>query len=445
VLARNGTSGLLQGDTTSYLHPGRNLLLHGCFIADGVPDLVRPPGYPLFLAVTSLSGLPAAALANAILSVFSVILVWRLGRAAFGDGRIALGAAWIFAFEPISICISVVLLSETLFLVFFLLCMERIAEFLRGHRLCVLAVAGVWLAAATLVRPVTYYLPVALALGLFLVLARVPGLPLQRQGFAAGDRGLCWKAPAVLLISVLPWIAAWQTRNLVETGYGGFSSLKEVNLYFFTADSVTARVEHRRWHDVQDELGYTGFLNRNGQSYLYQNYLVRHPEQAGWNQAQRLAFMHSEALSVIRAHYKDYLYLCLVDTFKTIVDPGTWYFDHLLQLYPEDPGHPAALFADVGLAHWVKDFVNAHPWEALEKVIFAVALLGVYLFAARGVFRSGMHNPSLWLLLGTALYFLAVSAAAGGPGADARYRLPIMPIICVLAAAGFQRTRTIAE
>jgi len=57
VLARAGTSALINTDTNSYLIPGRNLLLHGSFVADGSPDLLRTPGYALFLAVTAL---PAA-------------------------------------------------------------------------------------------------------------------------------------------------------------------------------------------------------------------------------------------------------------------------------------------------------------------------------------------------------------------------------------------------
>src|SRR5271166_949982 len=205
TLARAGTSALFSPDTAGYLEPGRNLLLHGRFVAEGAPDVFRTPGYALFLAVTSLAGMPAAALANVIVSAFSVILVWRLGRAVSDDGRIALGAAWIFAFEPLSVVSSTLLLSETLFLAFFLLSMERLATFLRGQRLPVLVVAGLWLAAATFVRPVTYYLPVMLAAGLFLALVRVPRLR--------------WKAPALLLLSVLPLQAAWQIRNWAETGY----------------------------------------------------------------------------------------------------------------------------------------------------------------------------------------------------------------------------------
>jgi len=72
-------------------------------------------------------------------------------------------------------------------------------------------------------------------------------------------------------------------------------------------------------------------------------------------------------------------------------------------------------------------------------------LLGLYLFAARGVFRGGMHTANLWLLLGTSFYFLAITALIMGVGADARYRLPIMPIVCIFAAAGFQRKKTIAQ
>jgi hypothetical protein len=429
MLARTGTSALLHADTSSYLIPGRNLLLHGSFVADGVPDLLRTPGYPLFLAITSLAGLLAAALANVILSVFSVILVWKLGKTVCDNNRIALGAAWIFAFEPVSFTYSSVLVSESLFLALFLLSLERLVVFLRGRRLPVLVAAGLWLAAATFVRPVTYYLPLALALGLFLVLVRVPGLR--------------WKAPAVLLISVLPWLAAWQIRNWVETGYSGFSSVREMNLYFFVAADLIARLEHRPYFEVRKELGFTEITNHSGQDYLFPPYLALHPEQAGWSQTQRLAFMHSEAVRIIRAHLGVYLHACIAYFFRTVFNPGAGYFDALMN--PGDPRHIAGLLINQGLARGGRMLVKAYPWVAAEKAAFAVVMLGLYLFAARGVFRGGMHNACLWLLLGTLLYFLAISGIAGGQAADSRYRLPVMPVVCILAAAGARRTKTVAE
>ena len=438
LIARFGTGALLQSDTFSYLEPGRNLLLHGRFIADGVPDLVRTPGYPLFLAIVSLAGMTAAALANVILSVFSVILVWRLGRTAFGDERIALGAAWIFAFEPVSFTDSVVLISETLFLALFLLSMERLAEFLRGHRLRVLAAAGLWLAAATFVRPIAYYLPFALALGLFLVLAHIPSLPPQRQEPVAGDPGLRWKAPAVLLISVLPWLAAWQMRNWVETGYKGFSSITEINLYLDEAADVIANVEHRNFFDVGQELGNIGFTDNSGQFYLFPPYLARHPEQAGWSQGQRLAFMRSEALRIIRSHFGLYLHSCLVTIYKTLFDTGAGHIDALAT--QGSPVHISALLKNEGVERGAVRLAKVYPCLVVEKIAFAVFLLGLYWFAALGAVRCGMHNACLWLLLGTSLYFLAVTgAASAAPIAGGRFRLPVMPAVCILAAAGFRR------
>jgi hypothetical protein len=422
VLARSGTGAFFDYDTASYLEPGRNLLLHGRFVADGAPDLLRTPGYPLFLAITSLGGIPAAVAVNVIISVFSVILVWKLGRTVFGNNRIALVAAWFFAFEPISITQSCVLLSETLFLALFLLSMEQLAEFLRRRSFRVLALAGVWLAAATLVRPITYYLPVALALGLSVVLARVPGLR--------------WKAPAVLLLSALPLLVAWQVRNQVETGYRGLSSVEDVNAYFFLAGDVTALVEHRSFTDVRNELGYLGGVGYGEQAYLYQPYLAQHPEQVGWNQAQRLAFMHSEAVRVIRAHYGIFLRSCVSSIPSMVFRPGVGVFHHLLN--PESAEYDGDLEMAVegkpvnGVINWIR----AHFWMVIEKTAFAAVLLGMYLLAVRGVFRGGMYNACLWLLLGTSLYFFAVTVVAGGPGVYSRYRLPVMPIVCILAAAG---------
>jgi hypothetical protein len=427
-LARFGTNALFRADTVSYLEPGRNLLLHGRFIADGVPDLVRTPGYPLFLALTSLAGFPAAAVANVLLSVFSVILVWKLSRTASGNESMAIVAAWLFAFEPLSVVYSVVLLSENLFLLFFLLSLERITEFLRRKDLRTLGVAGLWLAAATLVRPITYYLPVALALGLFAVLVRVPGLR--------------WKAPAVLLISAMPWLAAWQMRNWITTGYGGMSSVSEINLYCDAAAGVTARLEHRPFLDVRKELGYFDFDNYSGQFYLFPPYLARNPEQAGWTQGKRLAFMHSEAVRVIRAHYGVYLQLCLSSMYTTVFGHDRGYFFTLAN--PETRKDDVTI-KDDGLARGATAHIKPDYWHLADKNVFKLVSLTLYLFAVWGIFRGGIRNGYLYLLLGTLLYILIITAMGTGAMPGVRLRHPVMPLVCIFASAGLVRLKTITR
>jgi len=436
ALARSGTSVIAGGDTASYLEPGRNLLLHGRFLTAGAPEIERTPGYPLFLAVASLPGTAFAALAQVILSAFTVVLVWRLARAVFGGDRIPLMAAWLFAFEPISVIYSVRLLSETLFLALLLLSLERLAVYLRGHRLRELAVAGIWLAAATYVRPIGYYLPLALAVGLIAALARTsglpfqrqwpvagdPGLPPQRQWPVAGDPGLRWKAPAVLLLSVMPWLAAWQLRNWMETRFSGFSSAAIDDLYFFQAAEVTARIEHRPFADTQNDFGYIG----------EQAYVARHPEQAGWSQAQRLAYMEAAAAGVLRAHPGVFIRMYAEGSAVVALTPCATELLRLLAAYSEDSEMPTRVVHE-GPARAALRIALEHPWTAAIMAALEAVLLCLYFLAARGALCGRVRRDLLWLLLGVSLYFLAVS---GGAQALGRYRLPIMPIVCVFAAAG---------
>lgn len=409
ALLRTGSGVIASGDTASYLEPGRNLLLHGRFITGALPEIDRTPGYSLFLALFSLTGPATAALAQVILSAFTVLLAWRLARAVFAEERVALLAAWLFAFEPVSVIYSARLLPETLFLALLLLSLERLAVFLRDRNLWVLAQAGLWLAAATFARPVSYYLPAALALGLFIVLARVPGLR--------------WKAPAVLLLSVLPWLAAWQARNKIETGFGGFSSIVARNLYFYQAAEVEARVEHRSFIEVQSGLGYPD----------EQSYLARHPEQAGWDQARRVEFMRSEAARELRAHPGTALTVQLEGSAMVAFTPCAAELLRLLGVYPQDG--PKRVVSEGPLRSALR-LSSAYPWAAALMAALELVLLGLYLLAARGALSGCARRDALWLLLGVSLYFLAVS---GGAQAVGRYRLPVMPVVCVFAAAGLRR------
>ena len=410
-LIRSGTSIIASGDTASYLEPGRSLLLHGRFVTAALPEIDRTPGYPLFLALASLPGPAVAAFVQVCISVFSVVLVWRLGCAVFGKECTSTGAAWFFAFEPVSVIYSVRLLPETLFLALFLLSLERLAAFLRDRRLPVLAAAGLWLAAATFVRPVTYYLPIALALWLVLALARVPGLR--------------WKAAVVLLACVAPWLAAWQLRNWTETGFGGYSTIVARNLYFYQAAEVTARTEHRPFVQVQSELGYPD----------EQAYREHHSEQADWSQNQRVAFMRSEGDRVLRAHPGVYLRTHVEGSFMVAFTPCAADLLRLLRAYPEDGATPRRVM-DEGPVRAALRLVRAHPWAASVMAILEGALISLYGFAALGAMYGGVRKEVLWLLLGVSLYFLAVS---GGAQAVGRYRLPIMPVVCIFAAAGVRR------
>lgn len=411
ALVRTGSSVLVSGDTVSYLIPGRDLLFHGRFATGALAEINRTPGYPLFLAIASLAGVAFAALAQIAISAISVILVARLAQAVFADEHITLIAAWFFAFEPVSTIYSVRLLPETLYLALLLLSLERMAVFLRNGRLPVLAVSGLWLAAATFVRPVSCYLAFALALGLLVAHIRIPGLR--------------WKAPAVLLVAVLPWLAAWQARNWVEAGFGGFSTIVSRNLYFYQAAGVYARATRRPFAQVQRSFGYPD----------EESYLARHPEQAHWSRSRRAAFMASQAMSILRQYPGVALRMQAEGSTVVALTPCAADLLRMIGAWPHDWPSRIVNRGPLRSALWL---ARAHPLISAVMGALEAFLLLLYFLAARGIVRAGPRNLYVWFLLGVALYFLAVS---GGAQAVGRYRLPVMPIVCILAAAGVAHKR----
>jgi hypothetical protein len=97
-----------------------------------------------------------------------------------------------------------------------------------------------------------------------------------------------------------------------------------------------------------------------------------------------------------------------------------------------------------GAAHYGASLVKNHPGVAASKAVFLLVLLAFYLLALLGIVRGSIENPYLALLLGTAFYFIGLCGVTGGPGYDPRFRIPVLPIVCIFAAAGLLRKKTAA-
>ena len=420
AFALTGTRVMTQGDTASYLEPGRNLLLHGAYTSEAFsqpfPEIDRTPGYPLFTMLTGMifNNVLLTVIAQIILSIGSLLLVHRIARQTFPDRRAGTIAAWLFAIEPISILYTVRLMPETLFVFLLLAVIERLIAFHKTVKLSSVAAAGILLAAATYVRPVSYYLVFPLAAALLFTAPRL--------------RGYKWKAPALLLISILPWLAAWQLRNWAETGYSGFSSIVEKNLYFYQSAEVSAELQHISLAAEQQKLGYQDEAS----------YIAVHPEQRAWSQAQRLHFMRAESVKILSTHRALYLKTHIAGVAVVAFTPCASEFLELVDLYPNPETMPRRILNE-GVLSSVKNVMLAHPGVTMTMAVLEAFLLLLYALAARGVFSYRAATVPLLTLIGIALYFLLIS---GGAQAVGRYRLPVMPELCILAAGGlaaFQR------
>lgn len=180
-----------------------NLVQDGEFaFTPGALTSLRPPLYPALVAgVYQLFGLEnyqAVRLLQAILSLGTVVLVYRLGRELF-EPRVALWAAGLCCFYPSLLGFNNLLLTEVLFtLLLCAACYAVVLHLKRGTLLTALA-AGALIGLAALTRSVVWLLPPVLILFL---------LVLGKGGFVRRLAGA-----AVLVAAFVVTIAPWAVRN----------------------------------------------------------------------------------------------------------------------------------------------------------------------------------------------------------------------------------------
>ena len=194
-------------DSITYLGPAKMLLSgHGFAIEPGLPDLLRTPVYPLFLAAFGAHVLPVIVfqhLLNVALAVAIYVFALRQGR------FVALAAAIVFAVDPPSIHYANKALTETLFTVLLFV------VFALAGRAPVMS--GLLTGVLVLTRPV--------AIAYFVVLAVLRG---RRR------------ATAIFVVAALVLPLAWAVRNRVVGGDFTVSTIGAANLLMYRAAGAMA-------------------------------------------------------------------------------------------------------------------------------------------------------------------------------------------------------------
>jgi 4-amino-4-deoxy-L-arabinose transferase-like glycosyltransferase len=186
-----------------------------------VPDAKRPPGYPVFMAAllsddwrrldeaSAIASIRPVLYGQALLSTLCILLVFLLGRLTLGNAA-GLAAAALTAISPHLVNMNIYLLSEPLFTFYFLAALVFLLHGMReasARPLVEFVLAGLLLAAATLTRPTTQYLPYLLALA------------------GAGLAPSRWRWWLGLVASYQLAVLAWTLRNLAVTGASGDPTL----------------------------------------------------------------------------------------------------------------------------------------------------------------------------------------------------------------------------
>ena len=393
-LLRSGAEWTVATDSVLYLSLARGIRM-GCGFATwrtscGAPEVMRTPGYPLFL-VPFIEHYRLAILIQALMGTMVCLIAGRFTAKRYGWNA-ALAAAAIVAIDIPTILSSKQLLTEALFQ---LICTSAILVSTVGYAI----LGGLGLGMAALVRPIA------------LILIPVCALPylLARQ----------WRSAGTAAIAALIVIGAWSYRNYRQTGLFTLTVEGSMNLYsctlpavLSTHDGVSLEQEQRR---VAAELAQIAFGDRHE---LLATALQLPPTDAivyAVESAPSISrFMLARSVSIIARHPID----TTIVTIKGLLT---------LMFVPHAP--------EVGLSHLVSDS-NASELIRLSSMTFEATVLAIMWIGVARAFWRWPQDHNLWILMGAATLLL-LAAAPNADFIDVRYRSPAIPFLAILAGAGW--------
>jgi hypothetical protein len=364
----------LTGDEPSWIEIGRQIGRPAIAFSPLRSDLVfYPPVYPYFVGVLfrAFGTMKAVLWAQVVLGALLVPAVGRAGGLAFGR-RVGLLAAGLTAFYPELVWYPAHHWSETVFLLLLWWAIERTLVADVGRSRCVAVAAGVLWGLTTLTRELALYLVPIAALWML--------RPRRGTGGWSGARRMQDLTPAVLVLAAVLTVAPWTIRNaIVFRAFVPVSTMGGLNLW-----QGNTTLTHLQIYDVLATKGGPVEQDRYCREMAWKTIAGRQP---GW------------ILEKLRSEMPEFW------------KAGSEVLDHLVGREACGP-LPASRLVPVEL-------LVVLPYV----VVLALFLVGL----ARVRFSGGA-----WLLL---LLLAAYNAAHVAAYATTRFRLPVLPVVFMVAGA----------
>ena len=390
-------------DTVTYMRPAKSLVSVGRFDSDRTPELSRTPGYPILIAVGELAGhaVPTTLALQVILSTATTLGVAVLALAMRSTPRVGVLAAAIYALEPTGIIYVSKMLTETMFAAVVTGGLISLTLWARDAKRVYLVAAAVVFCIAGFVRPIAYFAPVPLA--------ALVGFIAWRY-HRSSVRGAVLSSGVFFVIAAAP-LVAWRIRNAMVADYDNFAAISDVNLLYYRAAGVVARrsgtlidsvqVQMHRELDVDAPLMATNRVAR------------------GQERTARYHEMRRRARTIL-----------VNDPPAVALD---WAAGAARTVFGRETSEWARL---LGLE------TLSRPW-IIVRVFLTVLWLPLLGLALVGLVRVRWDLPLIVPALFVCSYLLVLGS---GPEAYSRFRVPVVPVICVFTAAGAldvrQRART---
>jgi 4-amino-4-deoxy-L-arabinose transferase-like glycosyltransferase len=364
-------------------------------------DLLRPPLYPYLLAsIKTLFG-PNYGYITFTQLILSGLICWMLfhmGR-CMGHERAGMVAAWLYALSPNVALWSLTIMTETLFSFLIAIALMIWIKYLQSSNALWLALVGVALGLATLVRPIGLYLIFLWVLLVFVGFWR------------AFDLRRAVSLATLLLITgsvtVLPWaIRNWRVHHQFAISNVTTKTFIEFNLAYVLADiEGTERDEAVK------------SVNANGDFISSMVKLVReHP----------IPFLRTQAFGIARS-----LAGSETGTWAMLLGRGSWEgFGLLTNFFKGQYGE-----SESGTPMSEVDTMTTFLFGIfIFSLIHSAVLLGLVI---PGLFFLWKGNQREILLISSLLLLAAYLMIAPGAAGQARFRVPAESALVLLAGYGW--------
>ena len=403
---------LLNIDAQGYERLALNLLNGYGFTASQnkhfVPEFLRTPGYPLFIAgiYKLFSPKPeVVVLIQIFLDVVSVILLYLIGS-IIGSKKIALLAAGIRALDPSAIALSCSLMSETLFISLLLLSLYFIHRLIATKNFSFTStfLLGLTVACCSYVRPVGVYFGILIAIFLLVVFWRLV------------SKLLLIKFLLVYITIFGLFLSPWIYRNYILTNGIFFSTSSSYNLLFQNAIYVESAIKGLEPEKI--------FLEKEKTFKMLSI-------SKGLNQYQVSIAMRDTALSILISNWKKSFLLFLKGVIVRFIAPHRQEYGNLLYGEFRVSGSPGVFYTS-GFKESIKRFIESPGGIVgiFESLFNLILLFFAFVGIVFGV-KSGFRIVCLLNLL-VILYFVIIP----GMLLIGRMRAPAMPSIDLVSAIG---------
>ncbi len=394
---------VLSQDSHEYADLAQSLLQNHTFAQNGIPDTFRVPGYPLFVATLyEIGGYFLVTLMQILLVFLSAFFVREIGKYFWG-AKVGELAAIIFLCNPVALVLSLVILTDVLFMFLFLLGFYLAIDLPAEKFYAKVALVSVIFATAMYVRPMGVF-----ALPIFIVPFLVSRLSVRNK----------IKSIVVMVVIVVALLLPWVWRNYHLTDVADFSTFKAMNLaccavseYLANKNGTTVPVE------LQNIAVGSGVPQSEWRNLKFSGPLAAYTEHIILEQPVSYAIFHvSSSLPFL---------------FSSSVDEAIYQYKSALHI---------PVTSNTGIIHYLVSgqfvlFLRGILTD-IPKMIERLLLVAIYLVAFFGFWKE-RKNLVVWVCAFIPLYLMILS----GPAANVRYAVQATPFILLLFSVGFYNLR----